>query len=81
MSVESPCKNCLVHACCSKPCREYAIYVFETKQYVNAGVGVAKQIKNLPYEKAIEHILKVESVYFYMKSLHNDFDIHAPVAQ
>ena len=65
--MKDPCTECVVAPCCSKRCKDYAIYVYETKQYVNAGLGVAKQIKNMPYDKAIEHIMKVETVYLYLK--------------
>ena len=77
-TMEDPCKICVVNGCCSKRCKDYAIYVYETRQYVNAGIGVAKQVRNMPYDEAIEHILKVESVYLYMKLIDKS---RAPVAQ
>ena len=68
MSVK-PCINCLVTACCSKPCRDYIVYVYESKEYEDVGDIVAKQIDEMPYEDALEHILKCESIYFYMRTI------------
>jgi hypothetical protein len=62
-----PCKKCLVQSCCSEPCKDYAIYVYETKEYEQIGEVVKHQINNLPYQKAIDHILKVEGVYFSIR--------------
>ena len=73
--MNKPCDKCLVKMCCSAPCREYAEYVYSKKEYCEAGRMVADKIDQMTHEEAIEHILKVESVYFYMKT------ISAPVAQ
>lgn len=71
---EKPCNKCVVIACCSKPCHEYAEYVYEHKEYRESGKMVSDKIDTMTHEEAIEHILKVETLYFYMKTL-------APVAQ
>jgi len=65
--MEKPCEICLVNACCSIPCIDFAKYVYVKGQYVNAGVNVAKHIKGMTYDEAIKHILKVETVYFNLK--------------
>ena len=67
--MNDPCIECVVAPCCSKRCVDFAKYVYETKQYVNAGLGVARRIQDMSYDEAIEHIIKVESVYLYMKLL------------
>jgi len=66
--MDDPCIICLLHPCCSEPCIDYAKYVYETKQYSEAGIKVATHIEDMSYDKAIAHILKVESLYFWMKS-------------
>ena len=64
-----PCKKCLVRSCCSEPCEDYAIYVYETKEYEEIGETVKHQINSMPYQKAIDHILKVEMVYFGIRDV------------
>jgi len=61
--MSNPCTNCLVAPCCSKRCRDYAVYVYETQEYALAGANVENTIKDMPYEKAIQHILMVENDY------------------
>ena len=63
--MNSPCDKCLVAPCCSERCRDYAIYVYESKEYELAGEPVAQNILMMPYEEAIEHILEVENTYLY----------------
>ncbi len=65
--MKDPCKGCLVSACCSKRCKDFAIYVYTTKQYTDAGANVSKQIDEMPYEEAINHILNVEDIYLHLK--------------
>ena len=67
-----PCKKCLVRSCCSEPCEDYAIYVYETKEYEQIGEAIKIQIDNMPYQKAIDHILQVETLYF---SIRDDLDM------
>ena len=59
------CKKCLVAPCCSERCRDYAVYIYETQEYAGAGDVVERNIKGMPYEEAIEHILEVENTYLY----------------
>ena len=66
--MDNPCKKYLLYACCSEPCLNYAKYVYETKQYSEAGKKVSAHIDQMPYDEAITHILKVESLCFWMKS-------------
>ncbi len=63
--MNSPCINCLVAPCCSERCRDYAIYIYETKEYELAGEVVERNILMMPYEEAIDHILEVENTYLY----------------
>jgi len=67
--VKKPCNECLVKACCSEPCKNYAIFVYESKQYEQAGDMVKENINDMPYEKAIDHILKVETIYFHIRHI------------
>ncbi len=62
-----PCKTCLVVPCCSTPCIDYAEYVYETKAYGAAGGNVKQHIEEMTYEEAIDHILMVESIFFYVR--------------
>ncbi len=64
-----PCIDCIVSPCCSKRCIEYAIYLYIAGFYKQAGNEVSKSIEKMSYNKAIDHILKVENVYLYMKLL------------
>ena len=67
--MEKPCIGCLVSACCSERCREYAKYSYETKQYAVAGEAVKKHIESMEYEDAIDHILMVEDTCLYIDNL------------
>ena len=67
--MNDPCIECLVRSCCSKPCTDHIKHVYETKDYQFAGETAAKQIDEMPYEDALEHILKCETVYFYMRTI------------
>jgi len=67
--MENPCIECLVNTCCSKPCIDHIKHIYKTKEYKFAGDIVAKQIEEMSYKDAIEHILKCETVYFYMRTL------------
>lgn len=60
--MKHPCTGCLVSSCCSKRCRDYAVFIYETRNYEQAGKAVKDQIKAMPYEKAIDHILYVENL-------------------
>ncbi len=64
-SLPEICKKCLVAPCCSERCKDYAIYVYETRDYAAAGEVVERNILNMPYEEAIKHILEVENTYLY----------------
>jgi hypothetical protein len=63
--MNDPCAKCLVAPCCSERCRDFAIYVYESKEYALAGEVVERNILNMSYEKAIEHILMTENNYLY----------------
>ncbi len=63
----NPCDTCIVAACCSKRCEDYARYVFDSKNYEKAGSKVAKRISEMPYEEALTHILMVENVCQYLE--------------
>ena len=67
--MNKPCNKCIVSARCSMPCRDYAEYVYSMKDYRECGRMVADKIDTMTYEEAIDHILKVETIYFYMKTL------------
>ena len=67
--MDNPCKECLVVACCSKRCEDYAKYIFDTKRYEKAGSYVTKHINAMTYDNAIEHILKVEIVSQYLEKI------------
>ena len=64
--MKHPCTDCLVSACCSERCRDYAIYSYETKQYAIAGEAVKKHIESMSYKEAIDHILMVEDTCLYI---------------
>ena len=66
--MDDPCKKCLIRSCCSKPCLNYAVYVYETKEYGIAGKKVSDHINKMSPDKAIAHILKIETFYFSIKS-------------
>jgi hypothetical protein len=63
------CINCLVAPCCSERCRDYAVCVYEKKEYSLAGMTVEHSIKDMPYEEAIQHILMVENAYLRITNL------------
>ena len=67
--VDKPCPNCIVSPCCTQRCREYAKFIYYSREFAKAGSGVERQITEMPYEKAIEFILRVERVYHEMKRL------------
>lgn len=67
--MEHPCKECLVKSCCSERCKDFAIYLYKTKDYKQAGHLVEIHIENLTYEQAIKHILIVENTYRYIKMM------------
>ena len=64
-----PCKKCLVRSCCSEPCKDYSIYVYVTKEYEEISDAVTRQINNMPYQEAIDYILKVETLYFAIRDV------------
>jgi hypothetical protein len=64
-----PCEDCIVSSCCSERCKDYAIYVYETKDYEHAGKAVKRQIENMDYDEAVDHILKVENMALYLDKL------------
>jgi len=68
--MDNPCKQCLVSACCSIRCEEYAKYIFDSKEYKEAGSCVSKHIDEMSYEDAIRHILKVEIIAQYMNNVY-----------
>ncbi len=59
--MDKPCNICIVAPCCSKCCLDYAKYVYETKEYEEAGEMVKRHISSMPYDQAINHILQVEN--------------------
>jgi len=65
----NPCKECLVSACCSKRCKDYARYIFDNKDYEKAGLYVAKHINAMSHDDAIDHILKVETIAQYIDNI------------
>ncbi len=69
-SLPDICKKCLVAPCCSTRCRNYAICVYESKEYALAGASVENSIKDMPYEEAIQHILMVENAYLQIFKSH-----------
>lgn len=73
--MKNPCDECMVKSCCSQRCENYAKFVYETESYRFAGPQVSLQIKDMPYEKAINHILKVENVYLYLRNVNNQTGI------
>lgn len=69
--MKKPCDKCLVGPCCSEPCLEYAKYVYTSKEYRIAGDLTSKKIEDMPYEKALNYILNIEQVYFYIRHTEN----------
>ena len=65
--MKDPCIKCLVSACCSKRCRDYAEYVYITEEYAQAGEAVMRQIDKMEYEEAVEHILRVENIALHIR--------------
>jgi len=53
-----PCNECLVSACCTKRCEDYAIWIFD-----NPDAVVAESVENMDHDDAIQHILMVENCY------------------
>jgi len=66
--VNKPCNNCLVSACCTQRCEDYAKWIFD-----NPNAVVAEAVEDMSYHDAIQHILMVENCYLIVKD--------APVAQ
>jgi len=55
--MEKPCDKCIVRACCTKRCIDYAIYIYKTKEYAQAGDMVKQTIENkMTAGEAIQHI-------------------------
>jgi hypothetical protein len=69
--MKDPCTNCLVAPCCSKRCRDYALYILKTGEYKLAGDTVVRTIEDMPFEEAIQHILNVENTYLQFFGLKN----------
>ena len=67
--MERPCNNCVVQACCTKRCTDYAVFIYKTKDYRRAGKDVANHIDSMSEEKAIEHILIVENACLSLKEI------------
>ncbi len=65
--MKNPCDICLVQACCTDRCKEYAIYVYKSKEYQLAGPTTAKTIDDMEYHSAIDHILMVENCYLSVR--------------
>jgi len=67
--MKDPCKKCLVKACCSQPCLDYATYVYETKEYYYTGKKVRDKIDKMEKSKAIDFILQAERLSFYISNV------------
>ena len=78
-----PCDKCLVKICCTKPCRDYAISLYYNKKYREKKSIIDINLDNMSFENAINHILKVEAISFYIREIctENEFKSFAPVAQ
>lgn len=61
---DNPCKQCPVETCCTKRCRDYAIYIYENNLVPS---GSKPHIKKMSYEKSIQFILKCEEMYLYLE--------------
>jgi len=59
--MEKPCIGCIVSACCSERCKDYAVYIYDIRDYEEVSPQVTKQINSMKYEDAIDHILMVEN--------------------
>jgi len=66
--MNKPCNECLVSACCTKRCEDYAIWIFNSHDSL-----VAESVFDMSFDDAIRHILMVENCYLEIKD--------APVAQ
>ena len=67
--MKDPCIECLVSACCSKRCRDYAEYVYITEEYAQAGEAVTHQIDKMKYEEAVDLILMLENIALHIRLL------------
>ena len=66
--MKNPCSKCVVRACCTQRCNDYAVYLFKNRDYKMAGLEVADHIENgMTERQAIAHILMVENIYLSMK--------------
>lgn len=62
-----PCATCIVKACCSIPCKEYATYVY-FEEFKKSDFSYLNFLKDYSPKKAIEYILEAEKIYFSLKN-------------
>jgi len=65
--MQNPCNTCLVQACCTERCTNYAIYIYKSKEYEIVCPSSSKIINDMEYHAAINHILMVENCYLSIK--------------
>jgi hypothetical protein len=64
----SPCKNCIVLACCSEPCNNYANYIYKNKKFENFSKQTISMIKRMKKPQAIKFIIVTSKLRFIIET-------------
>jgi hypothetical protein len=64
---KDPCTICLVRSCCSIPCADHILHMYNTKEYKLFGKFYEEHIEKMTKEEALKVLYEAEHTWFSIR--------------